>query len=34
MIARALDADTPAGVPDGLRGELAPRGDAELGQGV
>jgi len=31
MLAEALDADAPAGMPDRLGGELAPRGDAELG---
>lgn len=34
LLTRALDADSPAGMPDGLGGELTPRGDAELGQGV
>ncbi len=34
LLAGALDADAPAGLPDRLGGEVAARGDPELGQGV
>ena len=34
LLADALDAQPPAGAAGGLGGELAPRGDAELGERV
>lgn len=34
LLAEALDAQAPAGLPDRLGGEVAARSDAELGQGV